>query len=474
MTFFSAANCMAVTNGNWLVEPTGPLELTGVGTDTRANLEAKAFLALRGDNHDGHDYLRSACAAGAQLLIVEQCAADRIPKGPAVLLVADTRQALGALASAYRATLTDTTVIAVTGSCGKTTTKEMIHAALHVRLVGIRAPKSFNNDIGVPLTILDASPEDDYLVLEIGMNKPGEIAALGAIARPDIVVITTIGPAHLSGLGSVQAIATEKASLLGALAPGGVAVLNTDHEFANEHASSYPNGHLFGAAEHAHTRMTDYGNDDAQQLWWFDVNNTTRFQLPIPGRHNAANALAAIAVARHLNIPDESIAAGLLQVELPAMRMHRSNCGGVIVFNDAYNANPQSMRASIEAFLETSVNADRRIVVLGDMLELGADAAKLHEELGRELLEISEAHSIDQVVLVGELTRYTGLVLSQQWGTGRVQYYGDLDQQVIDRIWKNWKPGDAVLLKASRGIALERVVNQRPQPVTRSQSVAVA
>ena len=462
---FDVENLARVVGGRWIIEPAGAQRITGVGTDTRQNLSGRAFIALRGPRHDGHDHLRSAVQAGAGLLIIDRSILGGTPDGVAVLRVADTRAALRDLAGAHRAELSRTTVIAVTGSCGKTTTKEMIHAALAGTLIGTRAPRSFNNDIGVPLTILDASPDDEYVVLEIGMNRPGEIAALAQTARPDIAVITTIGPAHLGGLGSVRAIAAEKASLLDALVPDGWAMLNADHEFAAEHAARFRNVRTFGASTNADVRLTDYGYDEALELWWFDVNAAARFRLALPGRHNAVNALAAVAVAQHLGVADERISCGLAGVALPGMRMSRQQFGSVCIFNDAHNANPQSMPASIHAFLESTPRAARHVLILGDMLELGPDAASMHEALGQSLLETSEAHSIDRIIFIGELMRYAHHAVAQRWGGGRVQAFSELDRQSIAKIWGEFRSGDAVLLKASRGLALERILDDRPDTV---------
>lgn len=472
--FFDARNIREVIDGTWVAPPAAGLRVNGVGTDTREPLSGRAFVALRGPRHDGHDHLRAAGMAGSPLLIVERLADGAATDGIAVLQVRDTRRALRDLAAAYRRTFRHTCVIAITGSCGKTTTKELIHAALSVTLRGSRAPKSFNNDIGVPLSILAADAHDDYVVLEIGMNQPGEIAKLAEIARPDVAVITTIGPAHLGGLGTLAAIAEEKASLLDALAADGLAVLNADHEFADAHAARAANVIRFGVADGADLQLTDYGQDDALQLWWFDVNRTTRYRLSIPGRHNAINALAAVAVAQHLGIADEAVSEGMARLALPSMRMDRCEIDGIAFWNDAYNANPQSMRASIEAFLELAAGADRRVLILGDMLELGQHAAAFHESLGGALLELSEMNAVDRVIFIGELMHYAEHVVAQRWGPGRVQSYTDVDQRAIGRIWNELKPGDAVLLKASRGLMLERLITQRPAGRDRVRSAAVA
>jgi UDP-N-acetylmuramyl pentapeptide synthase len=305
------------------------------------------------------------------------------------------------------------------------------------------------------------------------MNRPGEINALATLVQPDVAVITTIGPAHLGGLGSIDAIAEEKRTLLDHLRPGGLAVLNADHPFSAAHRRKHPNALFFGDASDAHYRLTGYGRDDAQNLWWFDVNNRYRCRLALPGRHNAVNALAAVAVAEHLGLKHCDIATGLSQVILPDMRMTRHDVGGIVVYNDAHNANPQSMHASMCAFLDVSAGAARRVLVVGDMFELGSAAAELHRTFAAELLAHDHAHELDQIILIGELMRHAADVLGARWAADRVIWHRALDAKAVRSIWKSLHEGDSVLLKASRGMALERILNERPK-ATPQPAAAVA
>jgi UDP-N-acetylmuramoyl-tripeptide--D-alanyl-D-alanine ligase len=215
VTFFEPEHLRQLTGGRWRQAPPRPLTLSGVGIDTRQPLAGRMFFAIRGAHHDGHDFLDEAVAAEAALLVVErEILPEALPAVVGVLEVPDTRQALAQLAAAYRRTLTGTTVIAVTGSAGKTTTKMLLHGVLSAVMQGSAAPKSFNNEIGVPLTLLAADADDRYLVVEVGSSTPGETAMLTRIVEPDIAVITTIGRAHLSGLGSVAQVAREKSALV--------------------------------------------------------------------------------------------------------------------------------------------------------------------------------------------------------------------------------------------------------------------
>jgi len=254
MSFWNRDNLCTRSGGRWLQDPVRNGRLCGVGIDSRTDLAQAVFVAIRGETHDGHDHLREAANAGAALLIVHKLPADGLPQDVGVILVDDTRKALGRLAAAYREQLTGTVVIAVTGSAGKTTVKMLIDRVLSTSLRGRAAPKSFNNDIGVPLTILSADPQDEYIVVEIGASAPGEIGRLAAIARPNIGVITTVGRAHLQGFGSLDKVAEQKAMLLRHLRSHQVrrlAVVNADVPCLRDHCCLPHTVKLFGEADDA-------------------------------------------------------------------------------------------------------------------------------------------------------------------------------------------------------------------------------
>ena len=320
---------------------------------------------------------------------------------------------------------------------------------------------SFNNDIGVPLTILDAAVGDDYLIVEIGTNSPGEIEAMAAIARPDLAVITKVGRAHLEGFGSVEAVAAEKASLLGHLCPGRPAIVNADCRPLRPHLRIPGAVVLCGEAEDADLRLT--GRDGA--AGWFEVNGRDRFHLGLPGRHNAVNALCAVAVARRLGVPDSMIDAALGACEPVDMRMSRREIGAITVYNDAYNANPDSMIASLEAFGEQTAGVSRRVVVLGDMNELGAAAPELHREVGRSLLEMTRTTPVDHLVLVGELAAFIADPLEASWPPDHLTRLPELTATNAPDIARLLHPGDAVLLKASRTVALEQLITAIHDPI---------
>jgi UDP-N-acetylmuramoyl-tripeptide--D-alanyl-D-alanine ligase len=473
MSFFDPDNLRAVTSGRWIQRASSRRETIGVGIDTRGDLDRRVFVAIRGDTHDGHRYLPAAAIAGATLAIVDE---PTLPPGTpsdlGVLAVDDTRRALARLALGYRRSLPATKVIAITGSSGKTTTKRLVHAVLGSSLTGTAAPRSFNNDIGVPLTLLAVQPRDRYVVVEIGANAPGEITGLARLAEPDIAVITSIGRAHLAGFGSLDAIAREKASLLGHLRPGGLAVLSADAPGLAKCARAPGPVVRFGAAPGADLRLTDRGG--AGGSWWFEVNGRMRFDLALPGRHNAVNALAAVGIGRRFGLDDAPISAALARVDPEPMRMARERLplprrtadeGTFDLYNDAYNANPESMAAAIETFVEAAGEARRRFLVLGDMLELGDETESLHAELGRHVIDADSRCAIEHAFFVGPRARVAADRVRRVWPAKRCTVTGETTEAVADDVTdaiarglaRRLGAGDAVLLKASRGIGLERV-----------------
>ncbi len=457
MTFFFAKNLRRMSKGRWVRPPEAPLDVDGIGIDSREDLTGKAFIAIRGEHHDGHDYLDEATEAGAGLLIVDQQPSEEsLSAGPAVLLVDNTRKALGRLAAAYRLTLVDTTVIAITGSAGKTTVKYLIDSVLPTKMRGTAAPKSFNNDIGVPLTILSATSADKYLIVEIGANRLGEVNALARIAQPNIAVITSIGRAHLEGFKTIENIVQEKAMILNHLQPEGLGCITADAPQLRSYHGQAQAMVMFGQAEDAEFRLTDRGASDG--TWWFEVNGKDRFSLKLPGAHNAINALAAVAVGRQLGYSNQKIKQGLAQCEPIAMRMTCHKLDEMTIYNDAYNANPDSMLAALDTFAELTIDADRRVVILGDMLELGAEAEAMHTEIGQAVIDLDQTRPIAHAILIGPLSSATAQVLRESWGSDRVTHFDELNEGTAAIAAQIVQPGDTVLLKGSRSVGLERML----------------
>lgn len=484
MSFFRPDNLRSVCGGRWLARPQeGPARgaaATGVGIDSRTVERGQVFIAIKGDRLDGHDFLVDAAAAGAGVLIVHDEArfasvASGLPPGLHVLLVPDTRKALGRLGAAYRRTLERTRVIAVCGSNGKTTTTRLIHAALGTKLRGTCPKKSFNNDIGVPLTILSAKTSDQYLICEVGSNAPGEIATLGAIVEPDIAVVTSIGREHLQGFTDLSGVAREEAAILKFVRPGGggAAIVTADSPELRACVQGATGVLTFGRASDADVRLTgfehvrsgapadaahreheDAGEPDAIR---FTINGGAEFRVPLLGEHNALNAMAAVAVARRMGLHDEDTAAGLASAAGPEMRFQRLTLGGVRIVNDAYNANPESTLAALRTFAALEAGAARRVVVLGDMLELGPASAAAHAEIGRAVVELG---CVDVLVTVGPAAGEAGRLVALAWhdGGSRVVAVPSADEAGAAQIASLFRPGDAVLVKGSRGMALERLV----------------
>lgn len=418
-------------------------------TDTRAMKPASLFIALRGKNHDGHDHLPAAAAGGAIAAMIETPPPEEIP-GLLLLQVPNTRQAMGRLATTIRKQLRGK-VIAVGGSNGKTSTKHLIQAALGNRLRGSISPKSFNNDIGVPLTIFAADSSQDYLVLEMGTNHPGEMKTLSDMARPDIAVITNVGCEHLEGLGDLDGVRREEAGMVAGLSENGLLIVNGDDAGLLEAVSGYRG------------RRITFGFNQSNDLFPTDITcsaegvrfrlNTSRTEVFVPllGRHTAVNALAAMAVARRMGISDATILEGLAKATGPEMRLQLQQINGVSLLNDAYNANPESMRAAMQTLAD--LPAARKIAVLGEMRELGEAAESLHREIGQAAGE----HGFDQIIFVGAFAKVMAdAAVRAGISVGNIRMCGDAQQaaEVVPDLLSN---GDMVLIKASRGLRLERV-----------------
>jgi UDP-N-acetylmuramoyl-tripeptide--D-alanyl-D-alanine ligase len=432
-------------------------QVRSVTTDSRMMEPGSLFVALRGENFNGHDFLKQAAAGGAVAAIVDHEPAVDLPNLK-FFVVEDTRKALGQLATFVRRQMAVCKVVGVAGSNGKTSTKHLISAALSCRLRGSVSPKSFNNDIGVPLTIFPADPNQDYLVLEMGTNHPGEIRNLTNMARPDVGVITNCSAEHLEFLGDLLGVRRENASLCEGIRPGGLLVVNGDDPELLEAVRNFdgkvirfgflPNNDLFATDVQLHDNGTS-----------FRLNNRpTRVFVPMLGKHSASNALAAIAVARRFGLPEEEVIASLASSSKPEMRMQRVELGKLTLINDAYNANPASMKAAIET-LATLLPPDerygRRIAVLGDMRELGASSDRYHREVGQYVA--SHKRSIDALICVGEKAELIAQgAIAQGMEPDRVAHFAEASE-AIPQVTSLVTKGDLVLVKASRGMRLERV-----------------
>ena len=440
--------------GRWCSEGID-VTIEGVSIDSRTARPGDLFIAIRGKNFDGHDFLDRAAHAGciAAMVDIDGCQvglADESDKrfGAGMITVDDTVKAMGTLAVEHRKRAAVTTVIAVTGSNGKTTTKRMIDHILNKRFTGSASPKSFNNDIGVPLTLLGVMRNDDYVVCEIGSNSPGEIRQLSRMARPDIGVITSIGPTHLEKLGSLKNVADEKASMLNMLADDALAVVWGDSDELNHAAKAY-DGRIvkFGRTEQCQLRLSDYR--PAGRGCVFEINSRLRAELSVTGSHNALNAMAAIAAAQRMGIEPDQAAAALADFAGIPMRLEWVQAGPVTVINDAYNANPSSLAAAGEVL--GNAEAPRRVLIAGDMLELGDAAEEFHRQAGMRL----GSSSVDLLIGVGTLGRYIAMGADGcDAETLSFETVEDLSAEIVDLL----EPGDVVLVKGSRSMGMERLV----------------
>jgi UDP-N-acetylmuramoyl-tripeptide--D-alanyl-D-alanine ligase len=431
-----------------------PADLPPIGSvciDTRRLEPGCLFVAISGEKFNAHAFLPDAAAKGAVAAIVEEVPA-RLQPNVHLIHVPSTRTALGRLATHVRRQM-KAKVIAVGGSNGKTTTKYFLDAVLRGTLTGTISPKSFNNDIGVPLAIFPADPLQDYLVLEIGTNHHGEVKLLSEMAQPDIAVITNVGAEHLEGLDDLDGVRREEASITTGLNPRGCLIVNGDDAKLLSLVSQYKGQRItFGFEPHNDLFATDVQCTD--QGVEFCLNGSRRrVFVPMLGRHSAANALAAIAVARKMGLAEESIIQSLSQAQGPDMRLQLNSVrGGVRVLNDAYNANPNSTRAAIETLCALPARG-RRVAVLGDMLELGKHREAYHREIGA----FAATCRLDLLVCVG---KSAALIARGAAGAGmkgaHIVKFADATA-AAKSFPRRIRKDDLVLLKASRGIGLEAV-----------------
>jgi UDP-N-acetylmuramoyl-tripeptide--D-alanyl-D-alanine ligase len=437
----------------------GSLErpIAGVSTDTRTLRAGELFLALRGPNFEGNRFAPAAARAGAAGLLLQQGLSLDLEALPADLPVAvhpDPRRALADLAAWYRSMLT-APVIGITGSCGKTTTKNILRDLLARLYPVVASPNSFNNDVGVPHTLLLAEPTTRFLVVEMGTNHPGEIAGLCRIARPTAGIVTNVGASHLEGLGSVDGVAREKGDLVASLPKEGFCVLNADCRFTPAlRARTGARVVTFGINGTAGARA----DLDASDLLFHSGGTTFRLDgheitSPLLGTHNVQNLLAALAGCVGLSIPLADVLPGVSTLSGARGRMERFALGGLTVFDDSYNANPESMRAAVRV-LAGLHGYRRRILVLGDMLELGELAAELHHQLGREAAQAG----IDRIVLVGELSKATAAGALEGGLESEAVLHVDDASSAAAALEASVREGDVILVKGSRRMHLEEVV----------------
>jgi len=433
------------------------IAVAGISIDSRSLGVGDAFFAIRGERLDGHGFLRDAVGRGAACLVIHSVP-DDLPPGVPVVLVDETTKALGRLAAWHRQRFS-IPVAAVTGSNGKTTTKEMMAAVLGALGRVLKPESSFNNQWGLPLTLLKLTAEHQAAALELGTNRPGEIASLAEIARPTIAAVTTVSSAHTEFLGSLDDVQREKSALVRAVPAGGAVVLNADDPRvlamgAASTARVWTFSALGGAPGAADVRATGEIVDTSDGVTFVLETSQGRraVRLHFAGRHNVTNALAAAGVGMALGLPFERIAQGLEAARPAKGRCVWRRAGSLRILDDTYNANPVSVLAALDT-LGTSALGMRRVVVLGDMLELGPIAEAEHRRMGRAVAASGAA----EFVGLGRSCR-TAVEAAREAGLAE-SHHADTFEDTVAHLLKRLAPGDAVLVKGSRGMRMERVVD---------------
>ena len=460
-TPFTVQDIVRATQGALVAGDLG-IPVTGVSIDSRALGVGEAFFAIRGHRLDGHGFLADAAARGAACLVVHALP-DDVPANVPLVLVEETTQALGRLAAWHRGRFS-IPVVAVTGSNGKTTTKELAAGVMATRWNVLKPERSFNNQWGLPLTLLQLGPEHQAAMLEIGTNAPGEIAALSALAQPTVGIVTTVAAVHTEFLGSLDGVREEKAALVRALPADGVAVLNADDpRVAGMAHDTRARVVTYGRAGSAHVRAVGEPVDDEQGLRFTLETGGERHEvaLGLAGRHNVVNALAAAAAGVALGIPPADIARGLAGVRPVAGRCVWRQAGAVSILDDTYNASPVSVRAALDT-LSAHRRGRRIIVVLGDMLELGPMTDEAHREVGRAVAALPA----DELVGLGRAAQLA-VEAAKEAGLAEARHLTTFEDTVA-HLLKRLTAGDVVLVKGSRGMRMERVVDALVARLARS------
>ena len=424
-----------------------------MSTDSRTIRSGELFVALVGDQFDGHHFALNALEKGALAAVVNRDWYERNKERAQsynFIVVEDSLKAYQEFARYYLSKF-GLHKIALTGSSGKTTTKEAIYSVLSQKFNVLRNIKSYNNHVGVPATIFSLRPEHDVLLSEMGTNHFGELARLSYIVEPTVCVLTNIGFAHLEFFKSLDGVLKAKMEIFASAARDGTAIYNFDDPRLRK--QTFPVAHKlsFGLTPGADVQATIINCDD-QACYTFEVQKR-RFKLRVPGRHNVANALAAVAVGKHFGLTLDEIAAGLATFSAVDQRMHVFDINGIRVLDDSYNSNPDSCRAAFSTVADMRLDsAARRIAVLGDMLELGDYSRAEHERLADEAAQ----YKFDALFLFGEETKWTAQ-RAQQIGLRHVAHFEDKDE-LHRQLLRFIRRGDIVLVKGSRGMKMETVI----------------
>mgnify|MGYP002519298062 CR=1 FL=1 len=451
---FTVREIEAAVGGVWWNPREGLPPVEAVSTDSRKIQRGCLFVPLAGDNFDGHRFIDAALDAGAAGCLCAKLPVDLRPD-KFYIKVADTRLALKALAKTYREKFS-IPFIQITGSVGKTTTKEMIAAVLSARYRVLKTPENYNNDIGTPLTLLQLTPAHQAAVIETGMNHFGEIRYLGELVQPDIAVITNIGDAHIEYLGSREGILRAKSEIFENLKLDGMAVLNGDDALLNTLRPPFPTIRC-GRSSHCGVRVTETQDHGVAGITC-DVEtekNTYRLDIPAPGEHMIYSASMAVAIGEKLGLTPEEIVRGVASYEPTGSRMNLVRLtGSRTILDDCYNANPQSVTAALEILAKTE--CDRKIAVLGDMGELGDLTEQAHYNIGA----LAAMLGIDQIFAVG--TKASKIAEGAEDNGGQVQHFAT-KEEALASVRESFTADTAMLVKASHAMHFEWLVEQLRQ-----------
>ena len=450
MNPLSLAQIAKLSGGSVSADDTSVM-VSRVSTDSRTLQRGDLFVPLRGENFDGHRFVEQAAGRGAAGAMVEENWQGSTPKTFALIRVPDTLAGYQKLAANYRRSLS-LKVIAITGSNGKTSTKDFVAAILSRGFRVTKTEGNFNNHVGLPQTMLTATASDQIAVWEIGMNHPGEIAALAKLVAPDAAIITNVGLAHIEFMGSREAIAAEKGALVEAVAAGGTVILNGDDAFSESIAQRTRAKVILAGIENGAVRATEVSQSATGcEFTILEGAHRCRAQLPVPGIHMVQNAMLAVAAGRASGLSLEECAAGLASTPLTKARLQIKEINGIQFIDDSYNANPDSMKAALRTLVELDADG-RRVAVLGEMSELGEESERGHREVG----ETAAALGIDELIAVGTIGA-TIARAAQQAGLEKSSAV-DLPEEAARHLSDTASPGDLILVKGSRSARMERVL----------------
>lgn len=429
--------------------------ITGVSTDSRKVNPGEVFFPLIGEQHDAHDFIAQVLERGCRTIVVSR---DDIPSGTAglnLIKVADTTKALQDLA-AYYLSLFSIRKIAVTGSTGKTTTKEMLYWIFSEKFKTVRNLGNLNNHIGLPLTIFTLEEDTEAGIFEMGMSEFGEIDLLAQLVQPDVAVITNIGTSHIENLGSRENILKAKLEITNYFDEDSILIVNRDNDLLSQvnDTGKYKRittGETNGS-DYKISDINDYGEEGISFTLEHD-HNVQNFRLFVPGRHNACNGALAVAAAVNSGITMAEAAEGLKKLTITDKRLNIQEKRGIKIIDDTYNASPDSMKAAIDVL--TAAKGCRKIAVLGDMFELGENSAQYHREVG----EHAAGAAVDLLLTVGDMGQFIAEGAITKMGKNRVIHYVS-KELLIDSIGSMISSGDVILLKGSRGMAMDQVVKK--------------